>query len=235
MFDAIFVEKPTALQALLVVGLTVLFSSLFAAAYVFLKRKDGIHKDIPVALVLFPVIVSFITIITSSLIYNFNGTTTEIRYFRTGVALFSAVVLIRFRSQQRTIEDLTYLFFSAALGIIFGMGYVVFGCVFFATIMCLVALIYVIRLSDRINTSQRLKITIPEDLSFENAFDEVFDKYTSSHKLVQVKSSDMGTLFVLVYDVQLKKGTSAKMMLDDIRVKNSNLNVILVSKKYLDD
>ena len=40
-----------------------------------------------------------------------------------------------------------------------------------------------------------------------------------------MKTSNMGSLYELQYRVELKKGISVKQMMDEIRVRNGNLNV----------
>ena len=42
----------------------------------------------------------------------------------------------------------------------------------------------------------------------------------------------MGTMFVLNFEIILKKGVSSKEFIDEIRQRNGNLNVILTVKKY---
>ena len=71
-----------------------------------------------------------------------------------------------------------------------------------------------------------LKITIPENLDYEELFDDLFEKYTRSHELVRVRTTNMGTLFELTYLVSLKSKNVTKEFIDAIRCRNGNLNII---------
>ena len=72
-----------------------------------------------------------------------------------------------------------------------------------------------------------LKIVIPEDLDYEDVFAHIFKKYTSRVHLVRMKTMNMGSLYKLTYDVKIKHGVREKDFLDEIRVKNCNLKVLL--------
>ena len=76
-------------------------------------------------------------------------------------------------------------------------------------------------------TDERLlKITIPEDLDYEGLFDDLFAQYTTSHTLVRVKTSNMGTLYELEYRVTLRSESIPKEFLDALRCRNGNLNIV---------
>ena len=70
-------------------------------------------------------------------------------------------------------------------------------------------------------------MTIPEDLDYSGAFDEVFEKYTTSHKLLSAKTAGMGSVFKLSYEVFLKEDVSEKAQIDAIRERNGNLEINL--------
>ena len=74
---------------------------------------------------------------------------------------------------------------------------------------------------------KKLTVTIPENLDFSTAFDDLFEKYTLSHKLVNVKTTNMGSLFKLSYDVELKSDASEKGFIDELRCRNGNLEISL--------
>ena len=69
-------------------------------------------------------------------------------------------------------------------------------------------------------------------MNYEHVFDDIFEKYTKYNHLTKVKTSDMGTMFVLNFEIILKRGVSSKEFIDEIRQRNGNLNVILTVKKY---
>ena len=75
-----------------------------------------------------------------------------------------------------------------------------------------------------------LKITIPEDLDYTGVFEDVFEKYTSSCELTQVKTTNLGSMFRLTYYVTLRDAALEKEMIDALRCRNGNLE-ISVSKQ----
>ena len=145
----------------------------------------------------------------------------------TSIAILGAFSLIRFRSIQGKAKDLLSVFFAMMVGLACGMGHVLFAAVI--TVIAVIAIIlftYTHFLEP--NKKQRvLKIMVPEDLDYEEVFDEIFAKYTSRVDLVQMKTMNMGSLYKLTYDITMKNGVKEKEFLDEIRIKNCNLKVLL--------
>ena len=76
---------------------------------------------------------------------------------------------------------------------------------------------------------KNLKITIPEELDYTEVFDDLMEEYTTSSELVAVKSTNMGSMFKLNYEIKLKDASKEKEFVDKLRCRNGNLE-ILVSK-----
>lgn len=145
----------------------------------------------------------------------------------TSIAILGAFSLIRFRSIQGRAKDLLSVFFAMMVGLALGMGHILF-----AVVISIVAIIAIVLFSYthflEPNQNERvLKIVIPEDLDYDDVFKDVFEKYTVEARLVKMKTVNMGSLYKLTYDIRLKNGAKEKQLLDDIRVKNSNLKVLL--------
>ena len=145
----------------------------------------------------------------------------------TSIAILGAFSLIRFRSIQGRAKDLLSVFFAMMVGLACGMGHVLFAVVI--TIISVVAIVFFTYTHFlEPNKKQRvLKIMVPEDLDYEEVFDEIFAKYTSRVDLVQMKTMNMGSLYKLTYDITMKNGVKEKEFLDEIRIKNCNLKVLL--------
>lgn len=145
----------------------------------------------------------------------------------TSIAILGAFSLIRFRSIQGHAKDLLSVFFAMMVGLACGMGHILFAVVI--TAIAVVAILFFSKTSFlEPNRRERvLKIVIPEDLDYEEIFDEIFAKYTSRISLAQMKTMNMGSLYKLTYNVTMKPGVKEKDFLDDIRVKNCNLKVLL--------
>ena len=108
-----------------------------------------------------------------------------------------------------------------------GMGYVGYS-VLFTVLIGLAMLIYSNLSKDNQKALRRnLKITIPENLNYTDVFDEMLNKYTKSYKLIQVKTSNMGSLFKLNYDIVLNDRSLEKEFIDSLRTRNGNLEISL--------
>ena len=80
-----------------------------------------------------------------------------------------------------------------------------------------------------------LKITIPESLDYESVFNDVLVKYTKDYKLVQIKSVNMGSMFKLTYAITLKNLTIEKEFIDELRVRNGNLEISLLRQDFTNE
>lgn len=142
-----------------------------------------------------------------------------------GVAVAGAFSLVRFRSAPGTAREIGTIFAAMGLGLIMGMGYVGYS-VLFTVLIGLAMLIYSNLSKDNQKALRRnLKITIPENLNYTDVFDEVLNKYTKSYKLIQVKTSNMGSLFKLNYDIVLNDRSLEKEFIDSLRTRNGNLEI----------
>lgn len=144
-----------------------------------------------------------------------------------GVAVAGAFSLVRFRSVPGTAKEICALFLAMGAGLIAGMGYLGYA-LLFTLIMSAVILIY-----SRLGLGRRrggeifktLSVVIPEDLDYSGVFDDIFGEFTSSHELVRVKTSNMGSMFKLTYNLTLRSAAREKEMIDRLRCRNGNLEI----------
>ena len=113
-----------------------------------------------------------------------------------------------------------------AIGLATGMGYVVLAAIFFVVIAAVMLLLTALNFGRQNESERILKITIPENLDYEGLFDDLFDKYTKSHALIKVRTSNLGTLYELHYRIVLKSKQVPKPFIDEIRCRNGNLNIV---------
>ena len=153
----------------------------------------------------------------------------------TSIAILGAFSLIRFRSIAGNSKEISSVFFAMAIGLALGMGHILFAAVITAVTVVVILILSKTNIFNMSAQPQTLEIVVPEDLDYTHAFDAEFKKFTTSHELVRSKTTNMGSLYQLYYDVCLKKSANEKEFLDAIRVKNSNLKVLLshVSKEQL--
>lgn len=142
-----------------------------------------------------------------------------------GVAVAGTFSLVRFRSAPGTAREIGAIFAAMGTGLVMGMGYVGYA-VLFTILTGLAVLVFAGLASEsRRNLKKNLKITIPEDLNYSDVFDEVLEKYTKSYRLKQVKTSNMGSLFKLSYEIVLKDSSTEKEFIDNLRTRNGNLEI----------
>ena len=151
-----------------------------------------------------------------------------------GLAVAGTFALVRFRSVPGTAREITGLFLSVSLGLACGMGYVGLAALLFVIMGATVLILGRLRFGESSPACRQLKITIPENLDYEGLFDDLFQQYTLSHELVRVKTTNMGTLYELCYEVRLKDAGISKAFLDEIRCRNGNLTVICGREKDKD-
>ena len=119
------------------------------------------------------------------------------------------------------------LFLAMGAGLIAGMGYLAYS-VLFTLILGMVALLWArIDPVAKKNSAlyKTLNITIPEDLDYSQVFDSIFKEYTTSYELIRVKTTNMGSLFRLTFDLTMKAGAKEKDMIDALRCRNGNLEI----------
>ena len=214
MFNSIFDSTTTGLSittGLICAGVALLLGVIIAITHM---KTSQTTKGFLTTLATLPLLVMAVMIMI-------NGN------LGTSIAILGAFSLIRFRSIQGQAKDLLSVFFAMMIGLACGMGHILFAVVI--TIIAVVAIIffsYTHFLEP--NKKQRvLKIVIPEDLDYEEVFEDIFKKYTSRADLTRMKTMNMGSLYKLTYDITMKNGVKEKDFLDEIRVKNCNLKVLL--------
>lgn len=142
----------------------------------------------------------------------------------TGVAVMGAFSLVRFRSLPGNAREIGSIFLAMALGLAAGMGYL--GTAMLLMIVSGGITILLISLPAGRAGRKELKITIPENLNYSGIFDDIFAKYTKRSELVRVRTVNMGSLYELCYQVDLKSEFIEKNMLDEIRCRNGNLTIV---------
>lgn len=169
----------------------------------------------------FLITISLLPLIVCSVIIMVNGN------LGTSVAVLGAFSLIRFRSMPGNSKEILIVFLSMSIGLSLGMGQLVFACILTAFFLIGIVLYTKVSLFERNSKEKILKIIIPENLDYEKVFDDIFTKYTSKFSLEMVKTTNMGSLFDLSYNIILKKDVSEQEFIDELRIRNDNLKIIL--------
>ncbi|ANE23054.1 cell division protein FtsZ [Denitrobacterium detoxificans] len=189
----------------LVLGVAIAFIYMFKHSY---------SKSFVVTLALLPIIVQMVI----SLVNGNIGA---------GIAVMGVFNLVRFRSIPGSAKDIGSVFLAMAVGLATGMGYLALACVF-TVIVAIANIVFVLsplgsQMGERVERA--LTVTIPEDIDYTNLFDDLFERFTSKHELVNTRTTNMGSLYKLEYLVTLKDARAEKTLLDAIRTRNGNLTV----------
>ncbi len=193
---------------------------LISLIYIATHRKEGYSQSYVMTMIMLPTIVSLILLLVNST--------------AGALTLAGAFTLVRFRSVAGDPKDIAYIFFAMAAGVACGIGFVGFGILFFVILGIIMFVLSEINFGASKSKHMTLKITIPENLDYQGVFDPVLSKYTNFHKLRRVKTTNFGTLFELIYAVEISEDIDQKKFIDELRALNGNMTINLVFFKYDD-
>ena len=140
------------------------------------------------------------------------------------LSLAGVFALVRFRSIPGDSKDILFVFFAAAAGLVMGLGDYFLG---FVSVIAVTALFVTISKAWKVEDKQILKVTIPEDMNYKGAFEDIFERNLVKYGVKNVKTSNMGTLFTISYWIQPKPDMDEKVFIDELRTRNGNLNIII--------
>ena len=143
----------------------------------------------------------------------------------TGIAVMGAFSLIRFRSVPGKARDIVVIFLAMTAGLACAGGYVAIALAF--TVIVSLGMIVITLIPMGNERCMDLRITVPESLRYVNEFDEVFAQYVKSRRLIQAKTTNMGSLYKLHYRVEMKDAKQSQAFIDDLRCRNGNLEISL--------
>lgn len=204
---------------LLCVGSALAVGLILAAFYMYRTRYT---KSFVATLALLPAVVCVVIMMV-------NGNV------GTGVAVAGAFSLVRFRSAPGSAREIGAIFLAMGTGLIIGMGYLAYA------FLCAVLLGFASALYNHLDFGAKkrsalyktLHITIPEDLDYTDVFEPILSKYAASHELTMVKTTNMGSLFRLTYNLTLKTPAKEKELIDRLRCRNGNLEISISAQETL--
>lgn len=213
LFNSLYIESATtfSISSFLICTVTsLILGGLVAWTYMF---RNHYSKGFVVTLFLLPAIVEMVIMLV-------NGNVGA------GVAVMGAFSLVRFRSVAGSAKEISSIFLAMAIGLATGMGYIGIAIVF-AIIICAVMIGLNSSSFGEMNENARwLRVTLPENLDYTTIFEEVFEKYLSTHQMMNVRTTNMGSLFRLEYMIELKDASLEKELIDELRCKNGNLEIV---------
>ncbi|WP_040950872.1 DUF4956 domain-containing protein [Gorillibacterium massiliense] len=183
-------------------------------SFTYMKTQPAFTQGFTLTMIVLPAIIAIIILMIGSNIAR-------------AFSLAGAFSIIRFRSAPGDPKDIAFVLFTMAAGLACGVG--AFGyAVLFTVILCLLMFfLKTIKFGAQKAAQKTLKVTIPENLGYEEAFDEIFKTFNVQYDLKKVKTTELGSLYELVYLVSLDHLTNQKEFLDAIRCRNGNLDISL--------
>ena len=212
MFESIIStsEGLTAQSAIILTAVSIVFGGIAAAVYRITNRHYS--KNLMVALVVLPALVQAVIMLV-------NGSVGA------GIAVMGAFNLVRFRSAPGSARDICCIFYAGGIGLATGMGYVGFAAVYAVIIGALLTVLSFIPAFGTKRSAKLLRVLIPENLDYTDCFKDIFDEYLASVSVIQAKTTNMGTMYDLKYEIVLRDNLKEKELLDKIRTRNGNLTV----------
>ena len=192
------------------ISIAIVLGLIIAGCYMF---RNEYSRNLIISLSIMPVIVTVLIMLVSGSI-------------GAAIAVGGVFALTRFRSAQGTSREITQILLAMATGLTLGLGYIYIAILLVIIVEAMCIIFNLTKFGEASSKRRTLKITIPEELDYNELFDDLFDKYTIRATLTKVKLKNLGTLFQLTYDITLKDVKLEKQFIDDLRVRNANLDIL---------
>ena len=203
------ISSSVSLEEFLICAVAAVVAGILVAGFHSFRSKSS--TSFLMTLVVLPLIVQTVIMIV-------NGN------LGAGVAVAGAFSLVRFRSMPGSSKEIMSVFLSMASGLAIGMGYITIALALIIGVGIILVIMSVI--NDSFGIRRELKITMPENLDYDDVFADIFKKYLSKAEFVRVKTTGMGSLFELVYEIVEKDVKNEKKMIDELRTRNGNLPIV---------
>lgn len=199
-----------------------ILGAIIAFTYIKSHAKGRYSQNFTHTLIMIPAVIAIIILFVGS-------------NFARAFSLMGIFSIIRFRSAPGDPKDISYILFAAGAGLACGIGVLSYALLFTVLVCAFMYILCIVNFGEKKVYIKQLKIVIPEDLDYQGVFDDVLLTYTSSYELRRVKTTDLGTLYELVYMVTIKESVNEKEFIDELRCRNGNLNITLSLKEDMPD
>ncbi|MDQ0891817.1 TRAP-type C4-dicarboxylate transport system permease small subunit [Paenibacillus sp. V4I9] len=196
--------------------LTILISFALGAiiSFTYMKTQPMYNQSFTLTMIVLPAIIAVIILLIGSNIAR-------------AFSLAGAFSIIRFRSAPGDPKDIAFVLFTMAAGLACGVGSFGYAVLFTIALCLLMFFLKAIKFGAKRSSQKMLKVTIPENLGYEEAFDEIFKTFKIDYELRKVRTTELGSLYELVYLVTIDHLTNQKEFLDAVRCRNGNLDITL--------
>ncbi len=204
----------TVVSALVTIAVALIFGGAVAVTYYKTQDAEVYQRSLAITLFMLPVILSVIILFVGSNVAR-------------AFSLAGTLSIIRFRSNPGDAKDIGFIFFDIAAGLACGVGLYAYGALFVLILCAVILIIEKKKVFMPKETRKILRIVIPEDLNYQNMFDDILDRYTKNYTLSKIKTADLGSLFEVVYNVSLNADVNEQELLNELRTRNGNLTIML--------
>jgi len=142
-------------------------------------------------------------------------------------SLAGAFSIIRFRSAEGDPKEISYVLICMAVGLASGMGFPLHALIIATVSSTAMVILERSGFASPNDFSRILRITVAESLNHHDAFDAILDRYATSSRLVRIRTTELGSLVVLDFELLLKPGMDEREFVDEVRTKNGNLSISL--------
>lgn len=198
--------------AVITMLVAIVFGAVIGLTY-YKTQEENYQRSMAVTLLMLPIILSVIIMFVGSNIAR-------------AFSLAGTLSIIRFRSVPGDPKDIGFIFFDIAAGLACGVGLYGYGAIFVVLLCVVMILTEKFGLFEKKSVEKTLRITIPESLNYQGAFDEILKKYTKKYTLTRIKTTDLGSLFELNYNVIMLHDEDEQEFINELRCRNGNLNII---------
>jgi len=201
----------TLVQYLILTGVSLVLGLISALVYMY---QNTYTKGFVLSLVLLPTVVQTVILLVSG---NLGA----------GVAVAGTFSLVRFRSVPGGAREIAAIFAAMAIGLATGMGYIAVAGLLTIAVGSVSLILIKLKFGEQDVNNRRVKVTMPENLDYNKVFDDVFSEYTTRTELRKVKTTNLGSMFELQYEITLRDPAQEKAFIDALRTRNGNLNILL--------
>lgn len=220
MFESIFSTSSTATLTITDAAICMVAALVLGVIIAFTHSKTSKRssKNFLISLTVMPLLVQVVIMMV-------NGN------LGASIAVMGAFNLVRYRSAPGNSKEIMSIFWAMAIGLAVGMGQILFAALVTVVISIVLFIISRTKLGKEETGKKKLKVQIPEDLDYQEVFQDVFEKYAKTIELQKARTTAMGSLYELTYLLELKPEVNEKEFIDELRVRNGNLTIQL-SRNY---
>lgn len=201
-------------KTLICIAVALILGLVISVAYLLTTSKRERSGSFIMSLIILPTIVAVVILLIGGNLAR-------------AFSMAGIFTIVRFRSIPGDSKDISFVFLTMAVGLGIGLGFLTLSAIIALIVGMAIVVIKLSKFGLPTQKEMRLRITIPEDMNYQGAFDDLFKKYTDYYVLQKVKTTNMGTLFEIVYDIVMKEGNVEKEFIDSLRCRNGNLTIQL--------